>query len=117
MIWQADMLRKSLIIVFFFQNFNTILIHEPDNVQANHNLCVVYVERGDLLRAEKCLEQTLNLEPKADYVRNHLNIVRSRISQIRQQQQIKQQQGTPKGTQQGARDHKSQTSSGHPEQP
>ncbi|PVD28691.1 hypothetical protein C0Q70_11285 [Pomacea canaliculata] len=74
------------------QNFRTILQHEPNNVQAHHNLCVVYVERGDLLRAERCLVDTLALEPSADYIRNHLNIVRSRIHQIRQRQQQKQQQ-------------------------
>ena len=74
------------------QNFLAILKAEPDNVQANHNLCVVYVEKGDLLRAEKCLQHTLTLNPNADYVQNHLNIVRSRIQQIRQQQAQQKQQ-------------------------
>lgn len=82
----------SFVSFILGQNFRTILQHEPNNVQAHHNLCVVYVERGDLLRAERCLVDTLALEPSADYIRNHLNIVRSRIHQIQQRQQQKQQQ-------------------------
>ncbi|XP_076445747.1 protein O-mannosyl-transferase TMTC3-like [Babylonia areolata] len=82
------------------QNFVTILKKEPGNVQASHNLCVVYVERGDLLRAEKCLVHTLTLDPAADYVQNHLNIVRSRINQIRMHQQKQQQQQDQKQQQQ-----------------
>ena len=34
-------------------NFRAILSRAPSNVQAQHNLCVVMVERGDLLNAEK----------------------------------------------------------------
>lgn len=37
------------------KNFARVVELEPDNVQAHHNLCVVHVERGDLIRAEKCL--------------------------------------------------------------
>lgn len=47
-----------------------------------HNLCVVYVERGDLLRAERCLEQTQQLDPKAQYIQDHLSIVRNKIIQV-----------------------------------
>ena len=65
-------------------NFEMILKKDPDNVQANHNLCVVYVERGQLLAAEKCLEKTLQLAPQEDYVQQHLNIVRTRINQAQQ---------------------------------
>lgn len=38
-------------------NFARVVELEPDNVQAHHNLCVVHVERGDLIRAEKCLSK------------------------------------------------------------
>lgn len=61
------------------QNFKTILEYEPGNIQANHNLCVVYVEMGDLHRAEKCLLYTHNMAPSEDYIMQHLNIVRNRI--------------------------------------
>ena len=61
------------------QNFLTILQTEPDNVQANHNLCVVYVERGDLYRAEKCLVAAVQLAPHEEYIQQHLQIVRTRI--------------------------------------
>lgn len=37
------------------KNFARVVELEPENVQAHHNLCVVHVERGDLIRAEKCL--------------------------------------------------------------
>ncbi|KAL8572921.1 hypothetical protein ACOMHN_013898 [Nucella lapillus] len=74
------------------ENFQRILQREPGNVQASHNLCVVYVEQGHLLKAEKCLMHTLTLDPTAHYVHNHLNIVRSRINHIRMQQQKQQAQ-------------------------
>uniref|UniRef100_A0A0B6ZUP8 dolichyl-phosphate-mannose--protein mannosyltransferase n=1 Tax=Arion vulgaris TaxID=1028688 RepID=A0A0B6ZUP8_9EUPU len=64
------------------KNFNSILSRNPNNSQAMHNLCVVYVERGDLLRAEKCLVQTQQLDPQAQYVQDHLNIVRKKILEI-----------------------------------
>ena len=61
------------------RNFLTILQTEPSNIQANHNLCVVYVERGDLYRAEKCLSETLKMAPAEDYIKQHLGIVRNKI--------------------------------------
>ncbi|BFZ09149.1 hypothetical protein BsWGS_12188 [Bradybaena similaris] len=64
------------------KNFNSILSRNPNNSQAMHNLCVVYVERGDLLRAEKCLIQTQQLDPNAQYIQNHLNIVRNKIVEV-----------------------------------
>ncbi len=66
------------------QNFLSILEREPDNVQANHNLCVVYVEQGLLTKALHCLERTHLLAPHEAYISNHLNIVRNRIKQIEQ---------------------------------
>jgi Flp pilus assembly protein TadD len=61
------------------RNFETILKEDPQNVQARHNLCVVYVERGDLLRAETCLADVLLLAPHEKYIEQHLAIVRNRI--------------------------------------
>ncbi|KPP61924.1 transmembrane and TPR repeat-containing protein 3-like [Scleropages formosus] len=60
--------------------FERILQMDPTNVQGKHNLCVVYFEERDLLRAEKCLEETLALAPHEEYVRRHLAIVRSKMA-------------------------------------
>lgn len=62
------------------------------NVQGQHNLCVVYVERGDLSAAEKCLQQAHRLAPHEDYIVRHLNIVQSRIAKLIASQQKKLQQ-------------------------
>ncbi|XP_050391330.1 protein O-mannosyl-transferase TMTC3 isoform X1 [Patella vulgata] len=69
------------------KNFVSVLQIDPNHVQAMHNLCVVYVEKGDLFAAEKCLVRAHNLAPKEDYIFKHLQIVRSRINQAQQQQQ------------------------------
>ena len=66
------------------ENFAAILRFDPHNVQASPNLCVVYVERGELTRAEKCLEKAATLAPKEDYIFKHLQIVRGRIAKARQ---------------------------------
>lgn len=60
--------------------FKRILSMDPTNVQGKHNLCVVYFEERDLVRAEKCLEETLAMAPHEEYVRRHLNIVRSKMA-------------------------------------
>ena len=44
-------------------------------MQAQHNLCVVYVEKGLLEVAKDCLEKAVNLAPNEEYIKNHLNIV------------------------------------------
>ncbi|XP_046581370.1 protein O-mannosyl-transferase TMTC3-like isoform X2 [Haliotis rubra] len=67
------------------QNFEAVLALDPNHVQGSHNLCVVYVEQGDLLKAEKCLVHAHNLAPEEDYIKQHLNIVRGKIQQIRKQ--------------------------------
>lgn len=54
---------------------------EPDNIEAMHNLCVVFVERGYLLDAEKCLAHVHSLAPTEDYILKHLTIVRSKIQE------------------------------------
>uniref|UniRef100_A0A8C5WIK5 Protein O-mannosyl-transferase TMTC3 n=1 Tax=Leptobrachium leishanense TaxID=445787 RepID=A0A8C5WIK5_9ANUR len=59
--------------------FEKILEMDPKNVQGKHNLCVVYFEERDLLKAEKCLVETLALAPHEEYIQRHLNIVRSKI--------------------------------------
>lgn len=53
---------------------------DPENVQGLHNLCVVYVERGDLIRAEKCFLRATLLAPHEDYILRHLRIVQQRIN-------------------------------------
>ncbi|XP_060080466.1 protein O-mannosyl-transferase TMTC3-like isoform X2 [Ylistrum balloti] len=62
------------------KNFNLVIALEPLNVQAHHNLCVVYVEKRDLFRAEKCLTRVHNMAPEEQYIFNHLQIVRTRIN-------------------------------------
>lgn len=70
-------------ILWYFQCYKRILELEPDNIQGLHNLCVVYVERGNLLRAETCLKQAHRLAPTEDYVLRHLKIVQSRVAKLR----------------------------------
>ena len=69
-------------------------------LKAVHNLCVVYVERGDLLRAEACLLNAHEMAPGEEYIKRHLGFVQARIQQYRQQQGQqgldRQQQGQEK---------------------
>ncbi|XP_041352058.1 protein O-mannosyl-transferase TMTC3-like [Gigantopelta aegis] len=88
------------------KNFRTIIELDPKNVQANHNLCVVFVEKGDLLRAEKCLVEVIQLAPNEDYIKQHLNIVRSKIHQIKQQIQAKSKQKNGGNVKQSSDDQK-----------
>ncbi|NWT82310.1 TMTC3 protein, partial [Lanius ludovicianus] len=62
--------------------FEKILQLDPNNVQGKHNLCVVYFEERDLIKAEKCLVETLALAPHEEYIQRHLNIVRSKIASL-----------------------------------
>ncbi|XP_040200098.1 protein O-mannosyl-transferase TMTC3 [Rana temporaria] len=59
--------------------FEKILEMDPKNVQGKHNLCVVYFEERDLLKAERCLVETLALAPHEEYIQRHLSIVRGKI--------------------------------------
>lgn len=52
---------------------------DPENVQGLHNLCVVFVERGELAKAEHCLIKAHHMAPNEDYIKRHLKIVRARI--------------------------------------
>ncbi|XP_075235033.1 protein O-mannosyl-transferase Tmtc3-like [Lycorma delicatula] len=63
--------------------YKRILELDPENIQGLHNLCVVYVERGNLLQAEVCLKRAHRLAPTEDYVLRHLKIVQSRVAKLR----------------------------------
>lgn len=80
------------------QCFKKVLELETTNIEAMHNLCVVYVERGDLLRAEKCLATVHSLAPTEEYILRHLHIVRARIKEYMDKQKVTQAQ---KAAQQG----------------
>ncbi|KAF4094271.1 hypothetical protein AMELA_G00011300 [Ameiurus melas] len=60
--------------------FERILRSDPRNVQAKHNLCVVYFEERQLARAEQCLQETLEMAPHEEYVQRHLAIVRAKMA-------------------------------------
>ncbi|XP_014663427.1 PREDICTED: transmembrane and TPR repeat-containing protein 3-like [Priapulus caudatus] len=66
--------------------FEKVLETDKDHVQARHNLCVVYVERGSLREAERCLAGVLALAPREDYVRAHLSIVRTKVAELTHEQ-------------------------------
>lgn len=57
-----------------------ILKADPLHIRTHHNLCVVHVERGNLLEAESCFEEVVKLAPLEDYITRHLSIVRQRIT-------------------------------------
>lgn len=75
------------------QCYERILAVEPSNVQGLHNLCVVYVERGELAAAETCLSRAHAMAPHEDYILRHLKIVRSRLAKFSQMQQQQQAAG------------------------
>ncbi len=72
--------------------YKRIVAVDPAHVQARHNLCVVMVEKGDLVGAKSCLEHVQVLAPELDYVGKHLAIVQGRIDKQQQQQEQQQQQ-------------------------
>ena len=74
---------------------------EPDNIDAKHNLCVVYVEAGYLLEAEKCLAHVHSLAPEEEYILNHLNIVRAKIKEYRDKQAAEAAKAAENGKGQG----------------
>ncbi|XP_065305258.1 protein O-mannosyl-transferase Tmtc3-like isoform X4 [Dermacentor albipictus] len=57
--------------------YRRILALDPGNVQGSHNLCVVYVERGELSRAERCFKHATTLDPNATYIRKHLQVTQT----------------------------------------
>ncbi|XP_070581695.1 protein O-mannosyl-transferase TMTC3-like [Ptychodera flava] len=70
--------------------YEKILEVDPQNIQARHNLCVVYVEEGNLVKAEKCLSSVSEMAPAEEYIKKHLNIVRARLYQQYQKQRQEQ---------------------------
>lgn len=68
------------------QCYKQIVKLDPTNIQGQHNLCVVYVERGDLDEAERCLLKVSSIAPNEEYIKRHLKIVRTRIAKLRQRQ-------------------------------
>lgn len=66
--------------------FEKVIQSDEEHVQGRHNLCVIYVEQGNLLRAERCLVEVAKLAPHEEYIRSHLNIVRARILEHQQNQ-------------------------------
>ncbi|XP_076332869.1 protein O-mannosyl-transferase Tmtc3-like isoform X2 [Tachypleus tridentatus] len=59
--------------------YQKILEVDPQNVQGLHNLCVVYLHRGHLKQTEECFLKALNLAPRAEYIKRHLQLVRSQM--------------------------------------
>ena len=70
------------------QNYRTILEHEPHNVQARHNLCVVHVERGHLPLAEQCLRDVNKMAPKEEYILRNLHLVQARMRNSASKEQV-----------------------------
>lgn len=65
------------------QCYERILQLDSKNIQAKHNLCVVYVEQGYLDKAEQCLVEAAQMAPHEDYINRHLKIVRLRIVKLK----------------------------------
>jgi len=59
--------------------FLKIIEVEPDHIEARSNLCVVYMEQGELTRAESCLVQVSQLAPNVANVQQNLRVVRQRL--------------------------------------
>ena len=62
--------------------YRRILELDGRNVQGLHNLCVVMVERGNLLEARDCLVKARDLAPHEKYIRDHLDIVRKKMEEV-----------------------------------
>ena len=62
--------------------YRRILELDGQNVQGLHNLCVVMVERGDLLEARECLVKARDLAPHEGYIQDHLDIVEKKIEEV-----------------------------------
>lgn len=70
--------------MFVSQCYRRILELEPHNIQGLHNLCVVYVEQKQLLKARACLQHANQLAPSETYIAKHLKIVETRIEKLEQ---------------------------------
>lgn len=67
------------------QCYKRILQLDPVNIQGLHNLCVVYVERGLLMKAHACLQEAHALAPHEDYIIKHLQIIETRLTRLKSQ--------------------------------
>lgn len=84
-IWNDDDDNLKLIFFQFQQCYKKILQLDPVNIQGLHNLCVVYVERGLLMKAHACLQEAHALAPSEDYIIKHLQIIESRLARLKAQ--------------------------------
>ena len=87
--------RKELILIFLVlgdiytnhlhnleqaeETYRRILKIDESHVQGHHNLCVVMVEKGDLIAAHECLQNVHAKAPEESYIKKHLSIVQSRL--------------------------------------
>lgn len=62
--------------------YRSILKLEPHNIQGLHNLCVVFVERKHMAKAQQCLRYAYHLAPSEEYILRHLQIVEQRMQKI-----------------------------------
>ena len=62
--------------------YQRILELDGRNVQGLHNLCVVMVERGNLLEARECLVKARDLAPHEKYIQDHLDIVQRKMEEV-----------------------------------
>lgn len=62
--------------------YRSILKLEPHNTQGLHNLCVVFVERKHMAKAQQCLRFAYHLAPSEEYILRHLQIVEQRLQKI-----------------------------------
>lgn len=63
--------------------YQQILRLDARNILAQHNLCVVYIEKGRLEEAESCLEKASDIAPHEEYVKKHLKVLRARIARLK----------------------------------
>ena len=91
-IWMQ--LSPTLTSLFSLQSFRKVIELEPNNIEAMHNLCVVFVEKGYLLEAEKCLAHVHKVSPNEEYILNHLNLVRAKIKEYMDKQKAAKEGNT-----------------------
>ena len=66
------------------ETYSKILAVDPNHVQGRHNLCVVMVEKGELVKARECLLTVHKMAPDEAYIKRHLQIVESRLAKQNQ---------------------------------
>nr|XP_027204148.1 transmembrane and TPR repeat-containing protein 3-like [Dermatophagoides pteronyssinus] len=63
--------------------YKQILKLDPKNIQAKHNVCVIYIEKDQLDLAENCLNEARQIAPNQNYIDRHLKVIRLRIMKKR----------------------------------